>query len=251
MHPKDRIAVSPELAAAVPERRLEGDWLAADEVGNVGVFLGGELGALPSRVEPSETDDLLATLEAAAATRREVARHAAGYRGLTDRAQEPVFDVPQAGPARSSPPHELPFDGYPHVIFTEDAGALRDRVSGLESRELLARSGFALAVLGLTRELHRAIHDEWVCTGCWVADRWDDPNPRSPQSLARAGLYVYAHFGDAAASPYLRVASPTVPAGLDDVEPAVAARAREVTFALRFEDATAISVSTTPRAPRP
>jgi hypothetical protein len=242
--------VTPELAAAIPERRLEGDWLGADEAGNVAVFLGGELGGLPSRVDPSETDDLIATLEAAATTRRELARHAAGYRGLTDRAQEPILDVPQASPARSSPPHELPFPDYPHVVFTEDASALRARVGDLEVRELVARSGFALAVLGLTRELHRALHDEWICAGCWVADRWDDPNPRSPISLARAGLYVYAHFGEGPASPYLRVASPSVPAGLDDVETAVAERAREVTFALRFEDTTAIAASTAPRAPK-
>jgi hypothetical protein len=236
---KRKLVITPEMLAGIPSRRLDGDWLASDAAGLVALFLGGESGALPRDADPSATADALEALQRAAAVRRAVAQETAAYRGVTERAQEPVLDVPRQG--EGEPRHELPLEGYPHVVFSEDPAALRGALEGLEVREVVVRSAFALEALDVSRELHERLHDRRVCLGCWARDRWDDPHPRSPIGGATSGLYVYAHLSADPRAPYFRVASPSTPADLDDVEAAVTALAKAVTFPLRFEEADAIS----------
>ncbi len=236
---KNKIHVTPELVAAVPERRLDGDWLACDSTGMVALFLGGETGILPRDCDPEATVEALAALERAAAVRRRIAEQTGGYRSLDDRAQEPILDVPRD--AGDVPLHEDPWEDYPHVLFCDDPVQLRNMLVGQETREVSVRSSFALEVVGLRRETYDLLHYAPMCAGCAVSDRPDDPRPRSPTAAARAGLYVYAHQGYAPLAAYVRVASPTVPAGLDDVEPAVAALATAVNLPLRFEDAPKIA----------
>lgn len=230
-----KIAVTQELVDAVPSRRLDGDWLACDSSGMVALFLGGEHGILPRDCDPEATAEALVALERAAAVRREMTRQSGAYRELDDRAQEPVLDAPRD--AGDEPLHEHPWDGYPHVLFCDDASRLRNVLAGLETREVTVRASFALEVVGLPMATYELLHFAPTCGGCAVVDRPDDPRPRSPTAAARAGLYVYAHSWESPLAAYVRVASPSVPAGLDDVEPAVAALARAVALPVRFEDA--------------
>lgn len=218
-----------------PKRlRFESDWFAVDREGKVGFFAGGHAGFIPRAADVGRTAD---AIDALATAGRAVARGGgAGYRSAAAQTNEPVFDPPNA--------HEKPMADYPHLVFTEDPVALRGALSDVETIDALASRGAAVLALALGEFSWELLHaEEPLCIGCRAASLIDDPHPRAPELLARAGLYVYAHSGGELAEDYVRVASPSVPADLGDLETIVVTLARGVELPVTFASATSIVVA--------
>src|SRR3982751_5119236 len=79
--------------AGLPERRLDGDWLAIDENGHVALFAGNERGAIPGAADVARVDEALLAIARAAAARRASAGTET-YRGSVAIELDPVFDAP-------------------------------------------------------------------------------------------------------------------------------------------------------------
>ena len=104
-------------------------------------------------------------------------------------------------------------------------------------RDPIVSSGGGLVADGLDLRRWGWLHDdEAICTGCRALGQPSDPRPRDPELLARAGLYVYAHTGGDGRCPYVRVASPSIPADLADLEPIAVKLAQLVPFAIAFAE---------------
>ncbi|MBS2014704.1 MAG: hypothetical protein JST00_17585 [Deltaproteobacteria bacterium] len=225
----------------VPERRLDVDWLAVDPQGHIAFFVANEAGPIPRLADTTRVEEALLAQLRVAETRRAGAIGGAGYRGSAMRAEEPVFDAPR-GPGDVAL-HEERFDGYPHLVVSSDGVALRPHMDELGAREALARDAFAAIFPEIDDVSWDEIHAEGICIGCRVLDLFEDPRPRAPEAVATAGLYVYAHVDEDPREPYVRVASPSVPADLADLEPIVRALAELVTIPVPFEQARTVGVT--------
>lgn len=225
----------------IPERRLDVDWLGIDPQGYVAFFAANENGAIPRVADTARVVEALEAQLRVAQIRRATSITGEGYRGSADRAQEPVFDPPR-GP-HDVALHESRFEDYPHLVVTSDAVALRPFMDDWGATEALARDAFAAIFPVIGAVSLDEIHEQGICLGCRVLDLVNDPRPRAPEALAAAGLYVYSHVDDRADEPYLRVASPSVPADLGDLEPIVQALAQLVTIPVPFEHAKTVGVT--------
>lgn len=215
---------------------LDVDWLGVDATGKVAVFLG-ELDAspVPSLASPKDTSLALEAVAATLATRND-ARKEEAYRVASARPGEPIFDVPTAGGA---PLHERLFDGYPHLFVATDAGAaeIRELEWTYGGWEVASRASLAVAVADVGEELYRALHDEGACAGCRAVEDPADPRPRSAETLAIAGLYVFVFGTDEHGLPvWIRVASPSDPANRQELQDLARHEAAFVPFDVRFED---------------
>lgn len=225
----------------VPERRLDVDWFGIDPQGYVAFFAANESGAIPRVADTARVVEALEAQLRVAQMRRATSTAGEGYRGSADRAQEPVFDAPR-GP-NDYALHETRFEDYPHLVVTSDAVALRPFMEEWGATEALARDAFAAIFPVIGAMSLDQIHEMDICLGCRVLDLVGDPRPRAPEALAAAGLYVYAHVDDKPERPYVRVASPSVPADLGDLEPIVQALAQMVTIPVPFEHAKTVGVT--------
>lgn len=228
---KNRPIVAPDFFEKLPRRRLEGDWFAVDRAGRVGFFAGGDRGAVPADADVERTAEAIEALARAAEARA----MGGGYRGAGKAAIEPIFDAPLS--SEGGPLHERPIDDYPHLVVAEHAEELRTSLADRDDvRDVLAARGLAVVLSDLGEVGWDELHERAVCSGCRVLSRFDDPQPRAPAVLAAAGLYVFVHNAGDESCPYVRVASPTIPADLADLEPIVVALARLVPFPVRFEE---------------
>ena len=233
-------AVAKELRK-IPKRRLDVDWFGIDPQGYVAFFAANDHGAIPRVADTARVVEALEAQLRVAQMRRATSTAGEGYRGSGDRAQEPVFDPPR-GPS-DVPLHEARFEDYPHLVVTSDAVALRPFMDEWGATEALARDAFAAIFPVIGAMSLDEIHEQGICVGCRVLDLVGDPRPRAPEALAAAGLYVYAHVDDRADDPYVRVASPSVPADLGDLEPIVQALAQLVSIPVPFEHAKTVGVT--------
>ena len=227
----------------IARRRLEGDWLAVDVAGRVGLFAGGDSGPIPRGADPDATAAALAAMDAAAEARL-AARGPAAYRAAGERPVDPIFDVP-VGPGGAAL-HEEPYEGYPHLVFTADPTELRRLAIDVPSREAPVRDGFAFVFPALGALVHDWLHDGSVCFGCRALDPPDDPRPRAPELVAANGIYAFVHPGGEDGS-YHRFASPSVPLGLERLEPIVARVAALVTLPVAFDETARVLEITFPR----
>jgi hypothetical protein len=222
------------ILAGLPERRLDGDWLAVDQNGHVALFAGNERGLIPELADVARVSEALDAIARAADVRKASAAASETYRGFAERAQDPVFDSPCS--SRGRPAHETPIDGYPLLVVGTHPG-LRELAVAWQGREVVARDGFAIVFPSMGRTTYEELHQTELCNGCRVLDDPVDPRPRAPEALAAAGVYTYAHTGETYAEPYRRIASPSLAADLADLEPVVQLIASLVKLPVSFEEA--------------
>ena len=202
-----------EQLAGVEVGSFDHDFLAIDEAGRIGVFLGDPDSPVPSQSAARMASNVLDELAVAVRARLAATDASNGYRDAATRPVDLVFDTPRADAKTSL--HETPMEGYPQLLVAtpDGAAAVRGLLDDYEGRELLARDGFAIAVEVLGAFSSEEIHGSGACAGCRVLADPSDPHPRSPEALATMGLYVYAYSGDT----WLRIVSPSTPADRDDV----------------------------------
>lgn len=216
--------------------RIDTDWLAVDRHGRIAFFAAGEQGPIPREAAPADTEEALEVEQAAL---RELAAAHGGedaYRGAEQGLREPVFDAPSA--ADGTPSHEMPERDYPFLVVGSDP-AIRNVGGEWSAHEALAREGYGMVFPALGPDSWGELH-AGACQGCRVLDDPEDPRPRSPEALTAAGLYVYAHTGENRNLPYRRIASPSRPADLDDLEPILAQLASRVRLDTSFEEQSAL-----------
>ena len=230
----DTYAMSRALKGLVPPR-LETDWLGVDRNGFVAFFAANEHGPIPRLAEPPQTDDALAALRATRLERAAARKTEDAYRGAPVEVSEPIFDLPCL--ATGEPLHEEPSRDYPQLVIGTD---LAIRVAGGEwsARDALTRYGYGLVFPALGQISWNELH-AGACEGCRVMDDPTDPRPRSPEALTAAGIYVYAHTGDNRNLPYRRIASPSRPALVHDLE-ALAVLASRVALDTSFDEQSAL-----------
>lgn len=144
--------------------------------------------------------------------------------------------------SEGGPLHEQPIDGYPHLVFSEDATRLREVISvRTPVREVITGGSAGFLAERLDARGWAWLHDEEaICIGCRAASSPEDPQPRSPEAIATAGLYAFTHTGGDEYRPYVRMASPSIPADLADHEPITSALARLVVLPVVFAEAVTI-----------
>lgn len=234
------LAKARKILEGMPAARLDSDWLAVDQAGSVALFTANERGVIPSVADTARVSEALEALARALGIRKTTATlgaEVAAYRGFAERGQEPIFDAPCSSPGSAS--HESPLDGYPLMVTASDP-EVRALTVDWSPREAVMRNGFGLVFPVIGRATYEELHERGLCLGCRVADDPSDPRPRSPEAVASAGVYVYAHASGSAGDPYRRVASPTVAAELADLEPIVQQLAGLVRLPKRFENDEAI-----------
>jgi hypothetical protein len=213
--------------------RFETDWLALDRRERIAFFGGGIRGALPRDADVDRTGEALEALARAEAARQV----GAGYREAGRSTNEPVLDPPLS--SEGGPLHEKPIDGYPHLVVADDPERLREVLDAAcaNVRDAIVSRGAGLIADGLALRRWSWLHDdEAICMGCRALGQPCDPRPRDPELLARAGLYVYGHTGGDDRCPYVRIASPSIPADLADLETIVVKLARLVPLAIDFAE---------------
>ncbi len=225
--------------AGLPERRLDGDWLAIDRNGHVALFAGNERGLLPESADVTRVMEALEAIARAAAVRRASAGTET-YRGSVPIELDPVFDVPCSSSGRGA--HERPIQGYPLLVVGAHLG-LREVAAEWEGREALASEGYAMVFPVLGPMTYDELHQTDLCLGCRVLDDPSDPRPRAPEALAAAGLYTYAHTGESFSEPYRRVAAPSLAADLADLEPVVQLLASLVKLDVSFDEVASLQPS--------
>ena len=227
----DLAAARAQLAGATVGS-FDYDFLAIDEAGRIGVFLGDPDSPVPSQSAARMASTVLEELAVAVRARLAAAETTNGYRDAAARPIDLVFDTPRAD-ARTSL-HETPMNGYPQlVVATPDgAAAVRGLLADYAGRELLARDGFAIEIEVLGAFSSEEIHRSGACAGCRVLTDPSDPHPRSPEALATMGLYVYAYSGNT----WLRVVSPSTPADRDDLPDTKLVRASTLHEEVLFDD---------------
>ena len=208
--------------------RLDGDWLGVDRDGHVAFFRGNDRGPIPVTANRERVSEALEAIARAAAVFAAVPKGDApdAYRGAALRVQDPVFDTPAQ--------HERPFEGYPLLVVGSHP-ALREIAAEWGARDVLTREGFGVVFSAIGSMSYDQLHETEVCAGCRVIDDPADPRPDSPEALATWGLYVYAHVDANRSAPYQRIAGPSVPADLADVEPLVHQLASRVALPVSFE----------------
>jgi hypothetical protein len=227
------------VLAGLPERRLDGDWLAVDRNGHVAFFAGNERGPIPQAADVARVDEALLAIARAAAVRKASAGTET-YRGSVAIELDPVFDAPCSSNGRAS--HESPIEGYPLLVVGAHLG-LREVAAEWEGREALAREGYAMVFPVIGPMTYEELHQTDLCLGCRVLDDPTDPRPRAPEALAAAGLYTYAHTGESSAEPYRRIAGPSLAADLADLEPVVQLIASLVKLDVSFDDVVSLQPS--------
>src|SRR5438128_10372488 len=121
----------------MPDARYDVDWLAIDPKGYVALFAGNDHGVVPAAADTARVIEALEAQLRTAELRRTTTTGGDGYRGVAERAMEPVFDPPR-GPGGVAL-HEARFEDYPHLVVTNDALALRPAMDDWGAREALAR----------------------------------------------------------------------------------------------------------------
>lgn len=199
--------------AGQPIGPFETDALAHDGHGRIAIFFGSgdrpiaSVGALRSASEVMER--LFAR-----ATERQHAEVGSAYRATDGRPPEIVYDTPRETPHRGL--HERPTSGYPQLVVASDVGAqdVRQALETWGGHEVLTREGFAVVLDVVGAITFDELHASAACRGCRNLDDPGDPKVRSPQVLALAGLYVY---GEGTDGSWLRIATPGLPADIDDL----------------------------------
>jgi hypothetical protein len=228
----DLAAARKELAG-LPKRPLDTDWLAIDRDGRVALFAGNERGPIPESADVTLVAEALEALVRAAAVRKASAVATETYRASASRTPDPVFDAPCS--SRGRPAHETPIEGYPLLVVGAHPG-LREVAAEWEGREASARDGFAMVFPVIGPMTYEEIHHTELCLGCRVLDDPTDLRPRSPEALAAAGLFSYAHVAETSAEPYRRIAGPSIAADLADLESIVQVVASLVKLPVSFEE---------------
>jgi hypothetical protein len=228
------LAAAREKLKGLPARRLDGDWLAVDTAGHVAFFAGNEHGPVPVTADRERVGEALEAIARAGSVRHAAATAQDAYRGIVELAQDPIFDAPCS--SRGRPLHERPLEGFPLLVVGAHP-ALREVAAEWGARDAMTREGFGVVfpVIGLTS--YDELHEKDICGGCRVLDDPADARPRAPEALAAAGLYVYAHVDEDRREPYRRIAGPTVPADLVDLEPLAQLVASLVPLPITFESA--------------
>ena len=223
-----------EAAKGATVARMDGDWLAVDRDGHVAFFRGNDHGPIPVTADRERVSEALEVMARAAAVLAAARTGDApdAYRGAAQRAQDPIFDTPAQ--------HERPFEGYPLLVVGSHP-ALREVAAEWGARDVLTREGFGVAFPVIGSMSYDQLHDTEVCQGCRVLDDPADPRPGSPEALATLGLFVYAHVDADRALPYQRIAGPSVPADLADLEPLVHQLASRVALPVSFEAVAALT----------
>ena len=234
------LAAARKMAAEVPARRLDSDWLAVDAAGHVAFFAGNEHGPIPRDADVAQVGEALLAIARAAAVRRTSALgQEEAYRGFADRAQDPIFDAPCS--ARGQAKHERPLPGYPLLVLANDP-AMREIAAEWTPREVPSRGGFGLVFPVIGPATYDELHERSVCAGCRVLDDPEDLRPRGAEALAGAGIYVYEHLDDDRAEPYRRIAGPTVAADVADLEPLAQIVASLVKLPVQFENEASLAI---------
>jgi hypothetical protein len=222
-----------EAAKGATVARLDCDWLAVDRDGHVAFFRGNDHGPIPVTADRERVSEALEVIaRAAAVLAAATTSEPDAYRGAAQRAQDPIFDTPAQ--------HERPFEGYPLLVVGSDP-VLREVAAEWSARDMLTREGFGVVFSVIGSISYDQLHDTGVCRGCRVLDDPNDPRPGSPEALATLGLYVYAHVDADRSAPYRRIAGPSVPADLSDLEPLVQQLASRVALPVSFEAVAALT----------
>jgi hypothetical protein len=101
----------------------------------------------------------------------------------------------------------------------------------LGAREHLARDAFGAAIDVIGYLSYEELHGGGACAGCRVLDTLEDPRPRAPEALAKAGLYVYGF-----ATQWSRIASPSVPVEARELQERIGQAITYQSVELEFED---------------
>ncbi len=224
-----------EAAKGAKVARLDGDWLAVDRDGHVAFFRGNDQGPIPITADRDRVSEALEVMARAAAVLAAATKSEApdAYRAAAQRAQDPIFDTPAQ--------HERPFEGYPILVVGSDP-SLREVAAEWGARDVLTRECFGVVFPVIGSISYDQLHETGACEGCRVLDDPADPRPGSPEALATLGLYVYAHVDAERSWPYRRIAGPSVPADLADLEPLVQQLASRVALPVSFEAVAALTL---------